>query len=140
MVHVSFGLIWFYGIIKTVSYLMPNTFLYIKTVLFQTIQFKKSTQFECQKQFYFALVQFDTKTGHYQVLRLRARVDLGAVAMNVYFTFPKAPTLLEPHHQIFLCHIQVTHWRGGLTPLQRYYLPTPPLRQDMTQGQFLSGV
>ena len=21
-----------------------------------------------------------------------------------------------------------------------YYLPTPPLRQDMTQGQFLSGV
>ena len=26
------------------------------------------------------------------------------------------------------------------TPLQRYYLPTPPLGQDMTQGQFLSGV
>ena len=23
---------------------------------------------------------------------------------------------------------------------QRYYLPTPPLGQDMTQGQFLSGV
>ena len=22
----------------------------------------------------------------------------------------------------------------------RYYLPTPPLGQDMTQGQFLSGV
>ena len=22
----------------------------------------------------------------------------------------------------------------------RYYLPTPPLRQDMTQGQFLGGV
>ena len=24
--------------------------------------------------------------------------------------------------------------------LDRYYLPTPPLGQDMTQGQFLSGV
>ena len=24
--------------------------------------------------------------------------------------------------------------------LLRYYLPTPPLEQDMTQGQFLSGV
>ena len=23
---------------------------------------------------------------------------------------------------------------------KRYYLPTPPLGQDMTQGQFLSGV
>ena len=23
---------------------------------------------------------------------------------------------------------------------RRYYLPTPPLGQDMTQGQFLSGV
>ena len=31
----------------------------------------------------------------------------------------------------------------GLTPKHRcswYYLPTPPLGQDMTQGQFLSGV
>ena len=26
------------------------------------------------------------------------------------------------------------------TLLPRYYLPTPPLGQDMTQGQFLSGV
>ena len=25
-------------------------------------------------------------------------------------------------------------------PFIRYYLPTPPLGQDMTQGQFLSGV
>ena len=27
-----------------------------------------------------------------------------------------------------------------VTPTRRYYLPTPPLGQDMTQGQFLSGV
>ena len=28
---------------------------------------------------------------------------------------PKAPALLEPHHQIVLCHIQDTH-RGGSYP------------------------
>ena len=33
-------------------------------------------------------------------------------------TFPKAPALLEPHHQIVLCHIQDTCWGCGLTPLQ----------------------
>ena len=27
-----------------------------------------------------------------------------------------------------------------ITNGERYYLPTPPLGQDMTQGQFLSGV
>ena len=36
----------------------------------------------------------------YQVLPLRARVDLGAMAMKGYSAFPKAPALLEPHHQI----------------------------------------
>ena len=35
------------------------------------------------------------------MLSLRARVDLGAMAMEVRSTFPKAPALLEPHHQIF---------------------------------------
>ena len=28
------------------------------------------------------------------------RVDLGAMAMKGYSTFPKTPALLEPHHQI----------------------------------------
>ena len=32
---------------------MPNSFLYQQTVLFQTIQF--STEFNCQKHFYFKL-------------------------------------------------------------------------------------
>ena len=32
---------------------------------------------------------------------------------------------------------QTRIWRGST---KRYYLPTPPLGQDMTQGQFLSGV
>ena len=39
------SLVWFYGISTIVGYLMPNPFLYIKTVLFQTIQFCISTQF-----------------------------------------------------------------------------------------------
>ena len=30
---------------------------------------------------------------------LRARVDLGAMTMKRYSTFPKTPTLLEPHNQ-----------------------------------------
>ena len=32
---------------------MPNSFLYIQSVLFQTFQLSISTQFKCQKQFYF---------------------------------------------------------------------------------------
>ena len=28
----------------------------------------------------------------------------------------------------------------SFSAMSRYYLPTPPLGQDMTQGQFLSGV
>ena len=33
----------------------------------------------------------------YQVLPLQATVDLGAMAIKEYSTFPKAPALLEPH-------------------------------------------
>ena len=49
----------------------------------------------------------------YQVLPLRVRVDLGAMAMKAYSTFPKAPALLELHSQIGLCHIQDTRWWGS---------------------------
>ena len=38
--------------------------------------------------------------GPYQVLTLQGRVELGAIAMKGYSTFPKAPALLEPHNQI----------------------------------------
>ena len=41
-----------------------------------------------------------TVKGHYQVLLLRARVDLGAMAMKGYSAFTKAPALLKHHHQI----------------------------------------
>ena len=39
---------------------------------------------------------------------LRLTVDLEIKAIKEYFTFPKAPTLLEPYHQIAEYHIQDT--------------------------------
>ena len=45
----------FYGISTFVGYLMPNPFLCKISVLVQTIQFSLSTQFNCQKHFYFKL-------------------------------------------------------------------------------------
>ena len=39
-----FGWLGFYGISTFVHYLMPNTFVYKQSVLFQTIQFSMSTQ------------------------------------------------------------------------------------------------
>ena len=56
--------------------------------------------------------------GPYQVLPLRSRVDLGAMAMKGYSAFPKSPSLLEPLHQIVLCHILDTLWKN-LSPMQR---------------------
>ena len=52
LVGLLFG---FYGISNFVGYLTPNPFLYKESVLFQTIRFSMSTQFNCQKQFYFKL-------------------------------------------------------------------------------------
>ena len=52
------------------------------------------------------------------MLPLQAKEDLGAMAMKGYTAFPKASALLEPHHKIALCHIQVTRW-SGLILLQR---------------------
>ena len=60
-----FSLVWFHEILTRISYLRPNPFLYIWTVLFQTIQFSISTvsmsktvlfqtiQFSIEKQLYF---------------------------------------------------------------------------------------
>ena len=47
-----------------------------------------------------SLVLFNPLIGPYQVQPLQATVDLGAIAMEGCSTIPKAPTLLEPHHQI----------------------------------------
>ena len=49
------GCLGFYGISTFVGYLMLNPFLYKQSVLFQAIHFSISTQFNCQKYFYFKL-------------------------------------------------------------------------------------
>ena len=58
--YIWLGWVGFYGISTIVGYLMINLFLYmyktvlkVLTVLFQTIQFRISTQFKCIKLFYF---------------------------------------------------------------------------------------
>ena len=50
-----FWLVGFYGISTFVGYLMANPFLCKLSVLFKTIQFNMSTQFNCLKHFYFKL-------------------------------------------------------------------------------------
>ena len=40
------------------------------------------------------------------MLQLWVRVDPGAMAIKGYSIFPKAPVLLEPHHQMVECHTQ----------------------------------
>ena len=49
------------------------------------------------------------------MLPLRPKMDLGTKAIKRYSAFPKAPALLEPHHQIVLCHI--VGW--GVLPICR---------------------
>ena len=59
-----------------------------------------------------------THIGPYQVLPLRAREELGAMAMKGFSEFLKAPALLESHHQIVSWYIRDTRF-GSLTPRQR---------------------
>ena len=41
---------------------------------------------------------------------------------------------------VFEWHKRFKEGTESVRDNERYYLPTPPLGQDMTQGQFLSGV
>ena len=52
-----------------------------------------------------SLVLFYLLMGPNKLLPLGVKVDLGAIAIKWYSAFPKAPTLLKPHDQMFLCHI-----------------------------------
>ena len=61
-----------------------------KTVLFQTIQFSISIQFS----FIWPIDRTLSSTS------TPGQVDQGAMAMNGYSIFPKAPTLLKPRHEI----------------------------------------
>ena len=72
-----------------------------KTFLFQAIQFSQTNliqiiQFTISKKF----VLFNPQIGPYQVLPLRARVDLGSMAKKGCSAFHKPPASLEPYHQI----------------------------------------
>ena len=60
----------------------------------------------------------DPLIGPYQELILQTRVDLGAMAMKEYFAFPKATSLLKPHHQIVKSYKQDIRW-VGVSPLCR---------------------
>ena len=59
--------------------------LNVKTILFQTIQFSINTPCKHRK------VVFEPIIGPYQVLPLRVRVDLGAMAIDGYFSITGAP-------------------------------------------------
>ena len=60
------------------------------------------------------LVLFNPLIGPCQVLPLQATVDLGAMATKGWSALPKAPALVEPYHQIVLCHIPDTRWEWVL--------------------------
>ena len=53
------------------------------------------------------------------MLPIWAWVDLCAMVMKGYSTFPKVPALLEPHEQIVQCHIKDICWGGVFLPLSR---------------------
>ncbi len=73
------------------------------------------------------LVLFNPLIGPPQVLPPRARMDHGAMAMKGYTVFPKALALLEPHHQIVLCHNLDTRLWGSYPSagMQPMYSTTP---------------
>ena len=68
---------------------------------------------------------------------LHARVELGAMAMKGYSAFPKAPALLEPHHQIVLCHIQDTCCGGGSYPSAEMQLVYSTIPVDWANYELL---
>ena len=74
-------------------------------VLFQTIQFTISIQFQTAKTVLFPTIQFSISTQFSSILPidrtlpLLARVGPGVIAMKDYSVVPKAPALLKPHHQ-----------------------------------------
>ena len=52
---------------------------------------------------------------------------------------PTKPNQTKPNQLTYATFIRVD-WPNESSVRQWYYLPTPPLGQELTQGQFLSGV
>ena len=80
-----------------------------KTLRFQTVEYSISSLYGSI---------WPVVVAPYQVLPLRAWVDLGPMSIKRCSAFTEALALLEPHHQIVLSHIPDTRWKW-LTPLQR---------------------
>ena len=53
------------------------------------------------------------------------------MAMKKYSTFPKAPVLLEPHHQIVKCHIQDPLWWSFPSAEKQSVYSTAPANWEM---------
>ena len=111
-----------------------------KTFLFQAIQLSRTVIIETiQFSIRMQLVLFNPLVGPYQVLPFRARVDLRAIAVKGYSTFPKASALLESHHEI-VCVISRTVVRVVL-PLCReaagvLYSPSRPGNPGHKSGKY----
>ena len=74
----------------------------------------------------------------------RDRVSLKVMAIKGYSPFPKAPALLEPHHQIVKCHIYDTLLESPtlLQRCSRYILqpqPTGTPRDETLTGTTIPG-
>ena len=70
---------------------------------------------------------------------IKARIDKTQQNSKCWLCGDRDETI---NHIISECSklAQKEYIRLDTTGCARYYLPTPPLEQDMTQGQFLSGV
>ena len=87
-----------------------------KTFIFQAIQLSEKALIQTIQ--FCINIQFSSISPIDRALSDTTWVDLGTMAMKRYSAFPKAPTSLEPHHQIVWCHIQNT-LRGVVLPLGR---------------------
>ena len=72
----------FYGISIFVGYLTPTSFLCKWLLLFQTIQFSMSTQFNRQKTFLFQAIQF-SQTILIQIIQFSMSTDFVYTQLNV---------------------------------------------------------
>ena len=132
-------LVWFYSTPSIERYLLPNPFLYIVTVLFQTIQLSNSVQMSLAVLFH--AIQFRIRTQFNSIWPIDWALSVATtsgqsgpctMAIRRYSTFHNTPALLEPHHYIVYCFIQDTP-RRDLTSPQRNSLCIPqpqPTGQD----------
>ena len=121
---------YFYNSIKHQSFVLHTFKLSNSSISSNSISHKSfvCTQFKCQTVLMSPLI------GPYQVLSLQARVGLWVMATKGYSVFPKAPSLLEPHHQIVLCHIHSMGESYLSVEMQSVYSKAPLLIEQVRKG------